>query len=183
MGLLAGRLLELELPRTDKRLMAILETDGCAADGVAVTTGCRVGKRTLRIEDFGKVAATFVDAQTERAVRIVPRPESRALAVQYESRAGVQAAPPGASTHWRAQLLAYQEIPDPLLLEWQPVALTTPVHTLVGADGMRVNCGRCGEEIINGRELVREGRLLCRSCAGHSYYRPVPPCAPLLLTA
>jgi formylmethanofuran dehydrogenase subunit E len=45
-------------------LLTILETDGCAADGVSAATGCWVGRRTLRVEDFGKVAATFVDTQT-----------------------------------------------------------------------------------------------------------------------
>lgn len=123
MGLLAGRLLELELPRTDKRLMVIMETDGCAADGVAVATGSRVGKRTLRIEDYGKVAATFADAQTESAVRVVPRSEVRQLAQEYA---------PSASTRWQAQLIAYQVMPDSVLFDWQAVMLTPPLAALGG---------------------------------------------------
>jgi formylmethanofuran dehydrogenase subunit E len=61
MGLLSGRLLDVEVPRTGKRLMTIVETDGCG-----------VGCRTLRIEGFGKVAAAVVDIVTEAAVRIAP---------------------------------------------------------------------------------------------------------------
>ncbi len=64
MGLLAGRWLGLDVPRDDKRLLTFVETDGCAADGVSSATGCRVGGRTLRVIDFGKVAATFVDTLT-----------------------------------------------------------------------------------------------------------------------
>ncbi|MCC7165080.1 MAG: TraR/DksA C4-type zinc finger protein [Anaerolineae bacterium] len=165
MGLLAGRLLELELPRTDKRLLAIIETDGCAADGITVATGCRIGKRTMRFEDRGKVAATFVDTHTERAVRIAPRSESRALAQEYA---------PDAANHWQAQLAAYQEIPNPLLFVWQPVALTTAVQTLVGAEGVRVQCDVCGEEIINGRQVAHQDRIVCRSCAGDVYYLALP---------
>ncbi len=73
MGMLAAQLLHLDLPQTDKRLLTIVETDGCFIDGIAVATGCWVGRRTLRIEDYGKVAATFVDTQTEQAIRLTPR--------------------------------------------------------------------------------------------------------------
>ena len=59
MGLLAAEVMGLDLPQTDKRLLTIIETDGCAADGISVATGCWVGRRTLRVEDYGKVAATF----------------------------------------------------------------------------------------------------------------------------
>src|SRR5512142_1649492 len=74
MGMLAGEILGLDLPQKDKRLLAIAETDGCAVDGISVSTGCWVGRRTLRIEDYGKVAATCVDTATGRAVRIWPQP-------------------------------------------------------------------------------------------------------------
>jgi len=72
LGMLAGQLFELDLPQTDKRLLAIVETDGCAADGIAVAAGCWVGRRTLRVEDYGKVAATFADTETGRTLRIAP---------------------------------------------------------------------------------------------------------------
>ena len=51
MGMLAGELLDLDLPQGDKRLLTIVETDGCGADGIAVATGCWVGRRTMRVED------------------------------------------------------------------------------------------------------------------------------------
>src|SRR5512141_3271663 len=75
MSLLAGELLELELPRADKQLLVIAETDGCTVDGIIAATGCHVGSRTLRILDFGKVAATFIDTRTEYSIRILPRRE------------------------------------------------------------------------------------------------------------
>ncbi len=75
--------LQLDVPRTDKRLLVILEADGCFADGIEVTTGCTLGHRTLRIEDYGKIAATFVDVETERAVRVAPRLDARERASEY----------------------------------------------------------------------------------------------------
>jgi len=160
-GLLAGRLLELDLPPEDKRLLTITETDGCMVDGISAATGCHVGRRTLRIEDYGKVAATFVDTHTEQAIRITPRAEARALAWEYA---------PQARNRWEAQLFGYQRMPDELLLSWQWVTLAEPLHIIVGQHGKRVICEVCREEIINQREVVIEGTALCSACAGRAYY-------------
>lgn len=164
MGIYAGRLLGLELPQTDKRLLAIAETDGCFVDGVSVTTGCSVGRRTMRVEDYGKVAATFVDTHTGQSVRIVPRADARSLAEDYA---------PNEASNWDTMLLGYQMMPDELLFSWRVVALATPIEDIVSRPDVLTNCQVCGEEIINEREVVLEGRVLCRSCAGFSYYTPL----------
>lgn len=164
-GLLAGLLLNLPLPQSDKRLITIAETDGCFVDGLSATTGCYVGRRTLRIEDFGKTAVTFVDSLTERAVRIHPKVSAREGAWEFA---------PFAQNSWEAQLIGYQHIPDELLFHWQWVELTTPVKQIIGQAGKRVACEICGEEIINQREVIREGTVLCKTCAGEAYFRTVP---------
>ena len=169
MGMLAGEILGLDLPQSDKRLFTIVETDGCASDGIAVATNCWVGRRTLRVEDYGKVAATFVDIQTGRAVRIVPRREARQLARAYA---------PGARNKWEAQLVGYQRMPDDELLIAQAVRLIQSIEQILGRPGMKATCEICGEEIINEREIVHEGTTLCRTCAGQGYYRLVAEDAP-----
>jgi len=165
MGTYAGRLLGLELPQTDKRLLTIAETDGCFVDGVSATTGCSVGRRTLRVEDYGKVAATFVDSHTGESLRIVPRANARRLAAEYA---------PNEGSSWHTMLLGYQTMPDELLFSWQAVVLSTPVEDIVSSPGVWTNCQVCGEEIINEREVVLEDSVLCRSCAGFSYYTLLP---------
>jgi formylmethanofuran dehydrogenase subunit E len=164
MGLLGGRWLGLGTPQTDKRLLTIVETDGCASDGIAVATGCWVGKRTMRVLDFGKVAATFVDTETSRAVRVTPSAASRQRAEDYAPEAG---------SRWEAYLLGYQRMPEAELLVAQEVRLALSVEKLLSRDGHRVNCDRCGEEIINEREVRQAGLTLCRYCAGEHYYRAV----------
>ena len=168
MGQHAADLLDLALPQTDKRLYTIVETDGCAADGISVATNCWVGRRTLRVEDLGKVAATFVDTLTGRAVRVVPRPQARLAA---------RALAPEARSPWPAQLLGYQRLPAIELLTWQTVRLTTSIEALISHAGHRVLCDRCGEEIMNEREVAREEVVLCRTCAGPAYYVPAPEAA------
>lgn len=122
MGMLAGKLLALELPQPKKRLLTIVETDGCFADGVSVATNCWVGRRTLRVVDFGKTAATFVDTHTETAVRLFPLPNIRELAPAYA---------PNVRNRWQEYLLGYQQMPDELLFGIQRVALTQPIAQII----------------------------------------------------
>ena len=172
-GLAGAAALNLDVPRNDtrasgpsagKRLLIIIETDGCFADGIEAATGCTIGHRTLRVEDFGKIAATFVDVKTQQAVRVAPRLNVRERAYPCAT---------DEPRHYFAQLKAYQMLPDHELLSIQPVQLTTPIETIVSRAGVRVNCEICGEEIINEREVEHAGIRLCRSCAGQGYYQPL----------
>src|ERR1051326_957551 len=63
-----------------KRLVTFIEIDRCATDAIGVVTGCRLGKRALKFRDWGKMAATFVDLQSGRALRVAARDEARARA-------------------------------------------------------------------------------------------------------
>jgi formylmethanofuran dehydrogenase subunit E len=162
-GLAGAAALGLDVPRRDKRLLVIVETDGCFVSGIEVATGAAVRHRTLRVEDYGKVAATFVDVETGRAVRVAPRLDVRSKASLYA---------PTEKRRYFAQLKAYQLMPDEELLTLSEVTLNTPVKTLVSRPGVRVNCVLCGEEIINERQVWLDGQWLCRACAGAGYYRP-----------
>lgn len=163
MGLAAGRALELDVPRRDKRLLVFVETDGCFADGISAATGCQVGRRTLRVIDYGKVAATFVDTWTGRAVRVAPRSGVRQRARAYA---------PELDDRWQAQLLGYQRMPDDELVTIQDVQLLFSLEKFISTSDHRVECQLCGEEILNEREVVRGGTTLCRACAGERYYTP-----------
>jgi formylmethanofuran dehydrogenase subunit E len=162
-GLAAASALGLEIPRRDKRLLAIIETDGCFADGIEAATGCSVGHRTMRVEDYGKTAATFVDVETGLTIRIVPRSDVRQRAYEYAE---------GGERRYFAQLKAYQSMPDAELLAIQPVSLKTPIRKIMSRPGVRVNCEVCGEEIINEREYVLDAAVLCHSCTFGGYYEP-----------
>ena len=163
LALAAGRALGLEFPRVDKRVLAFVETDGCFADGVAVASGCWLGRRTMRLVDHGKVAVTFVDTRTGRAVRVAPRTDLRQRVKDARSEG---------QKRYDAYLQAYQALPDEELLTVQPVELRLDVQQIVSVHGKRVTCQACQEEIINEREVVQDGRVLCQACAGNSYFRP-----------
>jgi formylmethanofuran dehydrogenase subunit E len=162
-GMAGMKALGFSEPPKKKQLLVISETDGCFVDGVIAATGCTVGHRTLRVEDYGKVAATFVDTKTGRSIRVAPMVDVRKRAYQYA---------PHEPRHYFAQMQAYQIMPDEEMLTIQEVVLSTPVKQIVSKPGVRVNCEVCGEEVMNERELQREGLTLCRSCADGGYYQP-----------
>jgi formylmethanofuran dehydrogenase subunit E len=161
-GLAGIQALGFHEPPKKKQLLVISETDGCFVDGVIAATGCTVGHRTLRVEDYGKVAATFVDTVIGRAVRVAPTLDIREKAYAYA---------PDESRHYFAQMQAYQVMPDELMLTVQSVVLNTPVEQIISRPGVRVNCDLCGEEIMNEREVHQNGHTLCPSCAGGGYYQ------------
>ncbi len=160
-GLAGLRALDLSSPLNKTTGLVIIETDGCFADGIEVATGATVGHRTLRVNDLGKIAATFADVKTGRAVRVSPVLDLRDLVAAH-----ALAEP----RRYFAQLQAYQSMPDEEMLRLQDVILNPSLRGLVSRPGLRVNCDYCGEEIINEREMHADGATLCRSCAESGYY-------------
>jgi len=164
LGLTGSAALELEPSCKDKRLLIILETDGCFADGITAATGCSVGHRTLRVEDYGKAAATFIDTHTGHAIRVAPAVDIRERACAYAS---------DEPRHYFAQMQAYKIMPGAEMFTLTDVQLTTSIEAILSRPGVRVDCDICGEEIMNEREVHHEGLTLCRACAGRAYYQPI----------
>ena len=146
-----------------KRLVTFVEIDRCATDAVAVVTGCRLGKRALKFRDWGKVASTFVDVASGKAVRIAAKESSKALARSLY---------PEIANKNQQQMLAYREMCDDDLFDLQWVKVELPPEEFPGYKGERVVCEKCGEGINFRREVRRRGKVLCRACAGESYYQP-----------
>jgi len=144
-----------------KRLVTFVEIDRCATDAVGVVTGCRLGKRALKFRDWGKMAATFVDVSTGQAVRIAAKESSKELARQIH---------PEIENKNQQQMVAYRELSDDDLFTTQWVKVDLPPEEFPGYKGERIVCEQCGEGINFRREVRRDGKVLCRSCAGESYY-------------
>jgi formylmethanofuran dehydrogenase subunit E len=141
-----------------------VEIDRCATDAIGVVTGCRLGKRALKFRDWGKMAATFVDLQSGRAIRVAARESSKELARRRY---------PELENKNAQQMLAYRELTDDDLFTTQWVTVEVGPEEMPGFKGERITCEKCGEGINYHREVQRDGRTLCQGCAGDSYYRPV----------
>lgn len=161
LAMLGLRELGIEDPVAErKRLVIYVEIDRCVTDAVALVADCRLGKRALKFRDWGKVAATFVDLKTSRAVRIAAKESSKQAAREMFPELDKEA----------GQQKAYVQLADDALFDKQWVKVDVPPEDLPGFKGPRVVCAQCGEGINFKREVVRNGRTLCRSCAGERYY-------------
>jgi len=166
MALYGVKLLGLEDPAgaDRKRLVTFVEIDRCATDAIPIVTGCRLGKRALKFRDFGKVAATFCDLRDDRAVRLAARESARERARQLY---------PEVVSKNQQQMQAYREMADHELFDTEWVRVRIGPQDLPGYKAPRVLCAECGEGVSFGREVLREGRPLCRACAGERYYEPL----------
>ena len=147
-----------------KRLVTFVEIDRCATDAIGVVTGCRLGKRALKFRDWGKMAATFVDLETGKAIRVAAKESSKKLAREMH---------PEIENKNQQQMLAYREMADDDLFDVQAVTVELPPEEFPGYKGERAVCARCAEGINFRREVGRDHQVLCRACAGEAYYQPV----------
>ena len=161
MGLAGLVALGLEAPVKKGDALVIIETDGCFADGIEVSTGTNIGHRNLRVADFGKIAATFVNVQTGQAIRLSPAQNVREHAESYA---------PEIKSRYYAQLHGYQLMPANELFVFREVGLNPPLDAILSSPGFRAECARCGEEIINERQVIAGGLSLCCTCANQGYY-------------
>lgn len=164
MAILGCRLIGLEEPqRLDqiKKLIIYVEMDRCTGDAVAHTTGVKLGRRSLKHMDFGIMAATFLNLETKKAVRIVSTEESRELVTLYADDITV---------YPDQQIEAYKRMPDSVLFRVQEVEVTLSEYDFPGPTRRKVACARCGQVVRDHREIVKDGVNLCKICAGKAYF-------------
>lgn len=147
-----------------KKFYVLVEIDRCATDAIQSVTGCTLGKRSLKWLDYGIMAATFVNLETGKAVRITAREESRELAKKYV---------PEVEGKYKQQLEAYRVMPEEELFKIENVEITIPPEDMPGRPLKRVQCQGCGDWVQDCREQEKDGKILCKSCAQGRYYRVI----------
>ena len=149
-----------------KKLIVWVEIDRCMTDAISASTGVRLGKRSLKYKDYGKVAATFLNTETHDAIRIVALESSRALADERY---------PEIASKSERQFRTYRESGDEELFSMQRVEVQYGENDAPGRPRSRVTCERCGEGVNDGREEQAESNagVLCQPCAHGAYYRPI----------
>jgi formylmethanofuran dehydrogenase subunit E len=166
MAVLGCALVGIEDPRgTDRnKLVVWVEIDRWLADAVEAVTGARLGKRTLKFIDYGKLAATFLNVETGEAVRIVARESSRRLADLRHAEI---------EDKYERQMRTYREAAEEELFEVVPVEVRLREKDAPGHPRSRVICCKCGEGVNDGREVnLPDGIILCRPCVYGPEYQP-----------
>ena len=164
MALLGCKSIDIDEPRgRDRRKLIVwVEIDRCMADAVSACTGARLGKRSLKYVDYGKVAATFLNTENKRAVRIVAHESARTLADERYPEIAEKSA---------RQFRAYSEATDDELFKTELVSIELSDFDLPGSPRSRVTCAVCGEGVNDGREIIDAGGdAVCRGCYRGAYY-------------
>lgn len=160
-GMAGVKWLEIDNPYGNKSLIVYVETDRCATDAIQTVTGCKLGRRSLKYLDYGKMAATFVDIHRNVAIRVSVPGRVRELAKKYCPELE------------NPYLEAYKIIPDEELLVFEEVVVDFKPEDLPGKPLRRVTCDGCGEEVNDGREIVVGLKTLCKACNSTPYYRKI----------
>ncbi len=164
MAMLGCRLIGLDDPTSHdqiKKLIVFVEMDRCAADAVAHVTGVKLGRRSLKFMDYGIMAATFVNLETGKAFRTLSTEDSRCLADAYA---------PDVAGESARQLEAYKRMPDSVLFRAQRVRVALTDSDMPGPSRKKAVCDRCGQVVRDGREVVENGRPLCKPCTKDCYF-------------
>ena len=164
MAMLGCRLIGLDEPtRIDqiKKLIVYVEMDRCTGDAVAFVTGVKLGRRSLKFMDYGIMAATFVNLETNNAFRVISTEDARNLAMVYA---------PEIPEKYPRQLEAYKRMPDSVLFRVQKVRVDMSEYDLPGPTRKKVTCSRCGQVVRDNREVVQNGHIFCKPCAQRAYF-------------
>jgi formylmethanofuran dehydrogenase subunit E len=146
------KLLGIDDPFTFKDLIVYVEIYRCASEAICVVTGCTLGRKRLKLVNYGKMAATFVNLAESKAVRLSPN--------------GYINMPEGvdAKEFWSG-------FNDEELFIAREVCVHIPPKDLPGKPQSKAKCAVCGETVLDGREVEKDGVLLCLSCAAEPYYQ------------
>ena len=164
MAILGCKLIGLDEPtRRDqiKKLIVYVEMDRCTADAVAHVTGVKLGRRSLKFMDYGIMAATFLNLETKKAFRVISTEEARSLTPVYAPETGQKSA---------QQLEAYKRMPDSVLFRVQQVEVALDEFDLPGPTRSKIVCDQCGQVVRDHREIIKDGRRLCKPCAAGGYF-------------
>lgn len=139
-----------------KKLLVFVEVDRCATDAIAALTGCRPGKRTMKVLDYGKMAATFINLESGKALRLASTFGSKDGQVENNSTPDFASAA------------------DEDLFVIQEVSVALRPEDLPGKPVRKAVCACCGEKVMDGREVERDGQTFCKPCsAGATYYQRI----------
>jgi len=136
-------------------LMVYMEIDRCGADAVQAITGCSLGHRTLRHKDFGKFAATFVDLTTRKAIRVSVSEKKRAEHDKLDQKEVIK---------------ILGKCPEAEILKIEHVNVNIPDDDIPGFPHGKAICSVCGEQVMDNRQIVVDGKIMCKNCGTKSYY-------------
>ena len=140
----------------DEELIAIVENDSCAVDGVQVLAGCTTGKGNLFLRDYGKMVFTFAVRPSGRAVRVCLKPKTEP---------NIKQVPEGSQERRDLEIQYMLQQPADELFSIREETITLPETARIHESAL---CKLCGEMVMETRTRSVDGSLVCIPCAESS---------------
>lgn len=155
----------LETPRGNKRLVGVSETKRCLADAMQAAAGCTLGHGNAMVMDYGKLAITLGRVDTKRGVRVSLREDAFKLSPLMEKwmMRGRKL------KHSEEEELANQLLKiDEKYLKIEDVAIDLDQDF---ESAPITKCEVCEDLMPDVFVTKKDGKTLCKVCAGEGYYR------------
>ncbi len=152
------RELGLDISEKNRDLMVYVEIDRCMTDAIQAVTGLTLGHRTLKLRDYGKFAATFVNLSNNKAVRISALDGPRKDPNEVDMKEIVK---------------ELSTIAEDDLFKIEEVKIDIPDEDIPGFPKYKTLCEKCGERILDRREVIVDDVTLCKACAEGPYYHNI----------
>ena len=171
MSMAAMKELGMDPTKHNKDLIVYVEIDRCITDAIQAITGCTLGQRNLKYRDYGKFIATFVDMATGRAIRVSARDDKldscpgfwtwlENTIEQNENNTSDQE-----KKDIEAAVEKLSKMSEKELLKIEEVKIEVPENDIPGFPQYITICSICGEHVIDQKEFVIGGEIICESCA------------------
>jgi formylmethanofuran dehydrogenase subunit E len=139
-------------------LIVYVEIDRCATDAIQAITGVSLGHRSLKHMNYGKFAATFIDTRSNKGVRVTATPKN-----------------PDQPQDMKEVAKMIFNAPEEEIFRIQKVIVNIPPEDMPGFPTHKDICTRCTEQIMDSKEVIVDGKVVCKNCAQGSYYTIVAP--------
>lgn len=143
-----------------KNMIVFVENDRCIADAIQILTGTRLGRRSMKLVNYGKMAATFINTDTEDAYRVWISGKINEMIGKISSNRQEK------ERQYEKVLQSRSED----VVSVQKVRVNIAPEELPGKPKRTVICSRCGEKVMDSKDISSENGPLCLACAVGPYY-------------
>jgi formylmethanofuran dehydrogenase subunit E len=153
----------------DEELVAIVECDACGVDAIQSVLGCTLGKGNLIYRDHGKNVFTVIDRRKNQGVRIAltadlfnRTSEQEALMMKVF---GGKADDGERQAFWAEQKKKIEDFLADPAERWFRIDRVRPKVPERARLFSSLICEQCGEQVMEPRVRLREGKKVCIPCA------------------
>ncbi len=158
---LAERGMEVIRTTDPNEIIVYVENDRCIADAIQIITGTRLGRRSMKLVNYGKMAATFINTRTGDAYRVWVSGKVNEMIGEI-------------SSDMQEREMQYKTVLESCsddIVSVQRVSVDIPGWEMPGKPQRIVICNRCKEKVMDGKDVLHDDGPLCMACAGNPYYQ------------